>query len=167
MFDFVLELVERHCGRQVARQTARLALVDDARTTQSPYVDESMLPTPGRTFANQVQRHLDQHLADPYDLTGLAQHFHVSSRTLLRRYKADSDEPPLAYLQRARVRRARHLLENTDRTLADIQGAVGYRDAGAFADLFTRHVGVRPTAYRARFRHQAAQPSSASTSGEA
>jgi transcriptional regulator GlxA family with amidase domain len=155
MFDFVIELVERHCGRQVARQTARVALVDDARTSQSPYVDESMLPTPGRSFANQVQRYLDQHLADPYDLTGLARQFHVSARTLLRRYKADSDEPPLAYLQRARMRRARQLLENTDRTLADIQSAVGYRDAGAFADLFSRHVGLRPTAYRARFRPEA------------
>lgn len=169
MYDFVIELVERHCGRQVARQTARLALVDDARTSQAPYVDESMLPTSGRSFAHQVQRFLDQHLAEPYDLTRLAQHFHVSSRTLLRRYKADSDEPPLAYLQRARVRRARQLLENTDRTLGDIQGAVGYRDSGAFSDVFVRHVGVRPTAYRARFRHGAAdpQPSSARTSAEA
>jgi len=156
MFDFVIDLIERHCGRQVARRTARVALVDDARTSQSPYVDESMLPTPGRSFANQVQRYLDQHLADPYDLTGLAQQFHVSSRTLLRRYKADSGESPLAYLQRARMRRARHLLENTDRTLADIQSAVGYRDTGAFAALFSRHVGLRPTAYRSRFRAQAA-----------
>jgi transcriptional regulator GlxA family with amidase domain len=156
MFDFVIELIERTCGRQVARQTARVALVDDARTSHSPYVDESTLPTPGRSFANQVQRYLDQHLADPYDLTTLARQFHVSSRTLLRRYKADSGEPPLAYLQRARMRRARHLLENTDRTLADIQGAVGYRDAGAFADLFRRHVGLRPTACRSRFRAQAA-----------
>jgi transcriptional regulator GlxA family with amidase domain len=155
MYDFVVSLVERHCGRKVARQTARLALVDDARSSQAPYVDETMLPTPGRSFAHQVQRYLDQHLADPYDLTGLAQHFHVSSRTLLRRYKAESGEAPLAYLQRARVRRARQLLENTDRTLADIQVAVGYRDAGAFAGLFARHVGVRPTAYRSRFRQQA------------
>jgi transcriptional regulator GlxA family with amidase domain len=156
MFDFVIALIERQCGRQVARQTARIALVDDVRTSQSPYVDESMLPTPGRSFANQVQRYLDQHLADPYDLTRLALKFHVSSRTLLRRYKADSGEPPLAYLQRARIRRARHLLENSDRTLADIQSAVGYRDAGAFSDLFNRHVGLRPAAYRSRFRQQAA-----------
>lgn len=152
MYDFVVDLVERHCGRTVARQTARLALVDDARTSQAPYVDEAMLPAPGKSFANQVQRHLDQHLTEPYDLTRLAEHFHVSSRTLLRRYKADSGESPLAHLQRARVRRARHLLETTDRTLTEIQGAVGYRDAGAFADLFRRHVGVRPSAYRARFR---------------
>jgi transcriptional regulator GlxA family with amidase domain len=155
MYDFVIELLERTCGRQVARQTARLALVDDARTSQSPYVDERMLPTPGRSFANQVQRFLDQHLAEPYDLKALAREFHTSSRTLLRRYKADAGEPPLAYLQRARMRRARHLIENTDRTLADIQGAVGYRDAGAFAELFVRHVGLRPTAYRAKFRARA------------
>ena len=156
MFDFVIEVIERHCGREVARRTARLALLDDARTSQSPYVDERMLPTPGRSFASEVQRYLDQHLSEPYDLTRLARHFHVSTRTLLRRYKAESGEPPLAYLQGARMRRARHLLENTDRTLADIHGAVGYRDGGAFSELFTRHIGLGPKAYRSRFRQQAA-----------
>ena len=155
MYDFVIGLVERHCGRQVARRTARIALVDDARTSQTPYVDETMLPTPGRSFAHQVQRHLEQHLADRYDLERLARHFHVSTRTLLRRYKAEVGESPLASLQRARVRRARHLLERTDRTLADIQASVGYRDAGAFAALFERHAGARPTAYRSRFRQPA------------
>lgn len=152
MFDFVLDLVEQTCGRAVARRTARVALVDDARTSQAPYVDERMLPATGHSFARRVQRHLDQHLAEPYDLTALAEQFHVSSRTLLRRYKAESGESPLAYLQRARVRRARHLLENTDRTLTEVQLAVGYRDSGAFAELFDRHVGLRPSAYRSRFR---------------
>src|SRR4051794_3921743 len=155
MFDFVLDLLERHCGRTVARQTARIALVDAARTSQSPYVDESVLPTPGASFARQVQRRLDQHLAEKYDLTALARHFHVSSRTLLRRYKAETGEAPLASLQRARTRPARHLLEATDRSLAEIQAAVGYRDAGAFADIFERHLGIRPAAYRARFRSTA------------
>jgi len=155
MFDFVLGLLERHCGRTVARQTARIALVDDARTSQAPYVDESVLPPAGASFARQVQRYLDQHLVDRYDLTALARHFHVSTRTLLRRYKAETGEAPLAHLQRARTRRARHLLETTDRTLADIQAAVGYRDAGAFAEIFQRHLGLRPSAYRARFRNAA------------
>src|SRR3954454_4051821 len=155
MFDFVLGLLERHCGPRVARQTARIALVDDARTSQAPYVDESVLPPPGASFARQVQRHLDQHLVEKYDLTALAGHFHVSDRTLLRRYRSETGEAPLAHLQRARTRRSRHLLETTDRTIADIQVAVGYRDAGAFAEIFQRHVGIRPSAYRARFRSAA------------
>lgn len=152
MYDFVLDLVERQYGPRVSRQTARIALLDDARTTQTPYVDQDLLPATGTSFSNEVQRYLDQNLADPYDLSALAAHFRTSTRTLLRRYKSDTGEPPLAYLQRARVRRARHLLENTDRGVGEIRSSVGYRDAGAFSELFHRHVGVRPSAYRARFR---------------
>lgn len=50
MYDFVLELIERHHGATVARRTARIALLDDARTSQSPYVDEKLLPPAGASF---------------------------------------------------------------------------------------------------------------------
>ena len=149
MYDFVLDLVERRCGPQAARRTARVALVDDARTSQTPYVDPDLLPASGRSFADRVRRHLDQHLRERYDLGGLAATFHVSERTLLRRYKAETGETPLAHLQRSRMRRARHLLETSDHSLREIQNAVGYRDPGSFGDLFARHFDVRPGAYRA------------------
>jgi transcriptional regulator GlxA family with amidase domain len=52
------------------------------------------------------------------------------------------------------VRRARHLLETNDRTVASISAAVGYQDAGTFAALFARHTGRRPRDYRAAFRRR-------------
>ncbi|MGH1562183.1 GlxA family transcriptional regulator [Mumia sp. DW29H23] len=151
MYDFVLDLVGRHCGPSAARRTARIALVDDARSSQAPYVDERMLPTTGSTFSARVERWLDQHLDERYDLSALADAFHTSTRTMLRRYKADTGDTPLGYLQRARVRRAQHLLARTDRTAQQVARDVGYRDAATFSRLFVRHVGLGPTAYRATF----------------
>ncbi|MFF3604997.1 GlxA family transcriptional regulator [Streptomyces sp. NPDC002463] len=152
MYDFALDLIRRHGGPRVARATARLALVDDARTSQTPYVDARLLPQPGHAFSERVMRHLDQHLADRYDLAALAAAFGVSTRTLLRRFSAETGRTPLAHLQASRVRRARHLLETTDRTVAAVAGSVGYRDPGTFAALFTRHTGRPPSAYRTAFR---------------
>lgn len=152
MYDFALDLIARHSGRDVARATARVALVDDARTVQTPYVDARLLPQPGNTFSRKVMRHLDQHLTVRYDLTELASTFHVSTRTLLRRFANETGQTPLAYLQSARIRRAGHLLETTDRTVASICAAVGYRDPGTFAALFAKHTGQRPGDYRAAFR---------------
>jgi transcriptional regulator GlxA family with amidase domain len=151
MYDFVLGLLERHHGDTVARQTARIALLDDNRTSQAPYVDERLLPPAGSSFASSVRRHLEGNLGLPYDLSRLAEHFHISTRTLLRHYRAETGEAPLAHLQRARVRRAKHLLETTTWTLGDVQRAVGYRDNGAFTALFQRYTGLRPRDYRARF----------------
>ncbi|MFF5448794.1 GlxA family transcriptional regulator [Streptomyces sp. NPDC012888] len=151
MYDFALDLIRRHSGARVARTTARVALVDDARTSQTPYADPRLLPQPGREFSGQVMRRLDQNLGERYDLTALADAFQVSARTLLRRFADETGRTPLAHLQASRVRRARHLLENTDRTVAAIAAAVGYRDPGTFAALFARHTGHSPSAYRTAF----------------
>ncbi|QYC38358.1 HTH-type transcriptional activator RhaS [Nonomuraea coxensis DSM 45129] len=154
MYDFALALIREHSGARVARATARVALVDDARSSQSPYVDPRLLPQPGAAFSRGVMRWLDQNLAAPYDLAALARTFNVSTRTLLRRFAGETGRSPLAYLQSSRVRRARHLLETTDRTVAGIAAAVGYRDSGTFAALFARHTGRRPQDYRATFRDE-------------
>ncbi|MCW7984799.1 AraC family transcriptional regulator [Streptomyces platensis subsp. clarensis] len=154
MYDFALQLIREHDGPRVARSTARIALVDDARSTQAPYVDPELIPTVGREFSLGVKRWLDQNLSTRYDLPTLAQEFHVSTRTMLRRFGDEAGETPLAYLQTVRVRRARHLLETTDRTVASIAADVGYRDPGAFSDIFARHTGQRPREYRALFHRR-------------
>ncbi|MFD0345301.1 GlxA family transcriptional regulator [Kitasatospora aburaviensis] len=98
----------------------------------------------GQEFSLGVKRWLDQNLGARYDLPALAREFHVSTRTMLRRFAAEAGETPLAYLQAVRVRRARHLLETTDRTVAGIAADVGYRDPGTFSGIFARHTGRRP-----------------------
>ncbi|MFI6519136.1 GlxA family transcriptional regulator [Spirillospora sp. NPDC050679] len=155
MYDFALELIREHSGAGVARTTARVALLDDARSSQSPYVDARLLPRPGSGFSRGVMRRLDQNLAARYDLTALSEAFNVSTRTLLRRFADETGQSPLEYLQASRVRRARHLLETTDRTVAAIAAAVGYKDPGTFAALFAKHTGRRPRDYRASFRRDA------------
>ncbi|MFL9679893.1 GlxA family transcriptional regulator [Streptomyces sp. KL110A] len=152
MYDFALRFVRDHDGPRAARATARVALLDDTRSTQSPYVDTNLLPATGHAFAATVMRRLDQNLAARYDLPALAREFGVSTRTLLRRFGAETGRTPLAYLHGARVRRAVHLLETTDRTVAAIAADVGYRDPGTFAGIFTRHTGRRPSVHRATSR---------------
>ncbi|WP_418959497.1 GlxA family transcriptional regulator [Streptomyces tritici] len=155
MYDFALGFIGEHHGPAVARSTARIALVDDARTSQAPYVDPALVPAAGEEFSSAVKRWLDLNLAARYDLSALARAFHVSTRTMLRRFGEETGETPLAYLQSARVRRARHLLETTDRTVASVAAEVGYGDAGSFSGVFVRHTGERPRDYRARFRRRA------------
>lgn len=154
MFDFALRLIREHDGPHIARSTARIALVDDARSTQAPYVDLGLLPATGSGFSAGVKRWLDQNLGARYDLPALARAFGMSTRTMLRRFGDEAGESPLAYLQTARVRRARHLLETTDRTVAGIAADVGYRDPGTFSAIFARHTGRRPRDYRAAFRRR-------------
>lgn len=150
--DLATALVRDHLGDDVARTTARITLVAENRTSQAPYIVDSMLPAVRAPFADEVGAWLIERLAEPYDLTRLADAFHVSTRTMLRRFGTETGESPLDFLRRARVRAARQLLETTDLPLGRIIERVGYRDAGTFRRLFVGQVGAGPTDYRRQFR---------------
>ena len=75
----------------------------------------------------------------------------MSLRNFVRRFKQATGDSPLIYLQKLRVAAAKRLLENDHRTMQEIRDAVGYQDVAFFRQLFQRHTGVSPSAYRRRF----------------
>ena len=147
--DLAMELIRRHVGEATARRTARVTLVPDNRTSQAPYIDP-VQRTPPDEFAEDVKRWLATRLADPYDLGRLAAAFHVSTRTVLRRFAHACDQSPLEHLQDLRVVRAKRVLE-AGLSVQDAMLTVGYSDPGTFRRLFTRRVGLTPAAYRRTF----------------
>jgi transcriptional regulator GlxA family with amidase domain len=148
VFELARRLAQDHYGAKVAAATARLALVSGRRSSQLPYVDTALLPGDPQTLAGQVQRWLAARLHQRYDLATLAAAFHVSARTLLRRYREQAGGTPLSWLQQARVQKARHWLESSRKSLAQIVEDVGYEDVATFSRLFLRHVGETPASYR-------------------
>ena len=152
MYDFALDLIREHSGARVARTTARIALVDDARSSQTPYVDARLLPQPGT--GSPAGSCDGSTRTSPRATTSarLADAFHVSTRTLLRRFADETGQSPLDYLQSARVRRAPtpprddrpHRRQHLHR--GRLPGP------GTFAALFAKHTGRRPRDYRAAFR---------------
>ena len=60
-------------------------------------------------------------------------------------------DSPLTYLQKLRIAAAKRLLESDHRSMQEISDAVGYQDVVFFRQLFQRHTGVSPSAYRRRF----------------
>ncbi|MFE3290921.1 GlxA family transcriptional regulator [Rhodococcus sp. NPDC059234] len=150
--DLATAIVRDHLGAGVARATARITLVPENRTSQAPYVVESMVATATGPFAAAVERWLVDRLAEPYSLSRLADAFHVSTRTLLRRYADEAARSPLSYLREARIGAAKRLLAETDLTLATIAHRVGYRDPGTLRRLFADQVGIGTAEYRRQFR---------------
>lgn len=150
-FDLAIHLVKKTLGAEVATATARLALLSQPRASQAPFVDSALLgPASLPTFAHSVAQWLGARLAQTYNLERLAQAFHVSTRTLLRRVKAQTGDSPLALLQQARVDKAKQLLSDSAWSIAQITEAVGYADVPTFTRLFANHVGETPARYRRR-----------------
>lgn len=149
-FDLVIHLVKRHLGADVASATAAVALLPSERVSQSPYVDVGLLERELPTFSQNLVQWFKARLADAFDLEAVAQAFHVSGRTLIRRVKAETGKSPLTLLQEARVEEARRLLKSRDWPIVRIVEAVGYSDVVSFSRLFTRLVGETPAKFRRR-----------------
>lgn len=68
-----------------------------------------------------------------------------------REFRRTFGEPPHVYLLTRRLERAASLLQNTDRSVADICLSVGLQSVGSFTTSFTRTYGRSPTEYRRAF----------------
>lgn len=109
------------------------------------------LEVPAYDFGLEVRRYIDERYAEALDLQGLAERFKVSPYHLAHRFKAAIGCPPIHYLIRRRVGEAQSLLINTELSIAEIAGHVGYHHPGHFNATFKKLVGVTPGRYRRRY----------------
>ncbi len=148
--ELALSLVAANATPEVARLTGRLTLTAANRPSQLAYTDTSpalAVAGFGQLVADELARQIDR----PYDLTSLAARMHVSTRTLLRRFKNETGTSPLQHLHALRIRRAQYLLETTDRSFERIVTEVGYSDPATFRRAFVTAVRMTPSEYRNRF----------------
>jgi transcriptional regulator GlxA family with amidase domain len=149
-FDLAIQLIKQVMGTKTAKATAKIALLQSNRVSQAPFITSSLTINSTPSFTRSIQIWLKERLIEPFDLEKLAQAFHISSRTLLRRIKSETGKSPLSLLQQARVDKAKYLLSNKNWSVAKITEEVGYQDVSSFTQLFVRLVGESPAQYRRR-----------------
>ncbi|MGYP000081270822 len=153
-FDLGLHLIERFYGFEVAIQTAKSFVIDYRRDSQLSYSLMKIAKPHQDALVQEVQNWMEQHYSQNFNLDEIAQHFNLSTRSLIRRFKAALDLAPNQYLQAMRIEAARKQLEQTDYTVEQIMLAVGYNDSSSFRRLFLKKTGLTPLDYRRRFsRH--------------
>ena len=96
----------------------------------------------------RVLDYLEAHLSGEITVARLAKEAGLSEFHFSRRFKQTTGVPPLRYLLRLRIARARQLLRETDKSVIDVGLEVGFTSPSYFAHLFRREVGVTPSEYR-------------------
>jgi AraC family transcriptional activator FtrA len=149
--DLCLQVLRRDHGQAYANDMARMLISPPHRTGgQAQYrsargsVAEGTL---GPLMAWGLE-HLDQELTLPV----LAAKAHLSTRTLSRRFEAETGRGARQWITERRVERARALLEDSALTVTQIAYATGFGSLAAFRRHFTRLTGATPRAYRETFR---------------
>jgi transcriptional regulator GlxA family with amidase domain len=149
--DLSLYLVEKFCGHEVAMQSAKAMLIETPRAWQSGFAIVPLKTEHSDDNISSAQEWLHENFHKSFSLEAPARRVGMSLRNFIRRFKQATGDSPLMYLQKLRIAAAKRLLESNHRTVQEISDAVGYQDVAFFRNLFQRHTGVSPSAYRQRF----------------
>ncbi|MEK8032916.1 helix-turn-helix transcriptional regulator [Ideonella sp. DXS29W] len=124
-------------------------ILDEIRTLP---VEQLGLPLPREARLQRIARALIANPADDRDLESWAAWASVSSRTLSRRFVAETGFHFTAWRQRARLMRSLEMLASGMPVTA-IALDLGYSTASAYIALFRRTFAETPAAFRLRLQH--------------
>jgi CheY-like chemotaxis protein/AraC-like DNA-binding protein len=99
-------------------------------------------------FLRRTIETVDRHLSNfEFDVEALAKQMAVSRRQLFRKLKAVTGGTPNGLIRAMRLKRAAHLLRETQMTITEIIYAVGFSDLKHFRSVFREQFGVLPGEY--------------------
>jgi len=106
---------------------------------------ESGLP---RYKLRRVMAYVDASLGGPISLDDLASVAGVSRFHFHRQFRKTVGVTPREYVLRARIERAKGLLTESDLTVGEVSGAVGFVDQSHFSNNFRRLTAMTPRGFR-------------------
>lgn len=150
--DLCLSFVEADCGPQVALAVARNLVLfmrrPGGQTQYSAGLNVQAAATP------RLRQLIADISADPtgdQNVGRLAERVMMSERTFSRVFQKETGVSPAAFVELARVNRAKALLETSDWPLARVADRAGFGSVEALHRAFNKRVLVTPGDYRQRF----------------
>lgn len=123
-------------------------LLGSAMVTELGHAHPAGLHAHGDEVVRRATRALARDLLRPWSLTDLASQAHVSTTTLVDRFRAALGLTPMQLLRRLRLRHAMDELTSTEAPLATIAHRSGYGSAEAFVRAFRAETGCTPGRWR-------------------
>jgi AraC-like DNA-binding protein len=105
--------------------------------------------------ARDMLRSMD---GEPLTIDAVAREAAISRFHFIRQFEAFFGDTPHQYRIRARLDRAKELLQSSEYSVTDVCMEVGFSSLGSFSNLFARRVGVSPSVYRRQYRSSIVVP---------
>ncbi|MDR9456824.1 MAG: substrate-binding domain-containing protein [Salegentibacter sp.] len=100
-------------------------------------------------FLKELNEHIQNNLKDPdFSVEELARLLKISRVQLYRKVKALLDMSISEYINEQRLRKARHLLQDTSLNISEIAYSVGFSSPGYFSTSFKNKYGESPKQFR-------------------
>ncbi|OHV84022.1 GlxA family transcriptional regulator [Ensifer sp. LCM 4579] len=142
-------LVDRHIGKAQATKSLNIMMISGA--------EEGGAPQPGLTLdfrtkdlvVRKALLLMQQNLDTPLSVAEIARHLNIGKRKLERHFRDALAISPLSAFIEMRLSHARHMLENTDKSIASIAAESGFCDSSHLSRLFRRRFDGTPQQFRA------------------
>lgn len=92
--------------------------------------------------------YFNEHFTQEISIEAYAKGLHMSVSWFIRSFRHYMGMPPLQYITSIRISKAKELLKNTDYSIQEISGLVGYDNPLYFSRIFRKQTGSAPSAYR-------------------
>ena len=102
----------------------------------------------GNELAYQVKNELDKSIAVHITVEDIAKKLYHSKNDVIKQFKKQYGITPYAYLIDQRILRAKNILVNTNKSLADIASYLCFSSEYHFSNCFKSKVGISPRQYR-------------------
>ncbi|MBQ8005211.1 MAG: helix-turn-helix transcriptional regulator [Clostridia bacterium] len=83
----------------------------------------------------------------------IALHLNISTVYLRKIFFAEKGIPPMSYLRKLRVERAKEFLKLPGKSIGEIAIEVGYSDIYSFSRAFKREMGMTPSYYALKYKN--------------
>lgn len=140
-YNYLAELDRQNAFEDVCSWVVRMldAFIDAVYSTRN---------VKSSRYLGGVMEYIHEHYAEPVSLEQAAARVPISPYYLSHIFRDELGMTFLEYVTRVRIEEAKELLVSTDMRIRDIAAQVGYDDAGYFAKVFRKTVGVTPNQYR-------------------
>jgi transcriptional regulator GlxA family with amidase domain len=141
-------LIDRHLGRAVAQKASQVLLFDRERAGSEAQPRPPLYASVSEPRVRRAILLMEQHLARPISIPVMARELGLSMRQLERLCRTHTGLSPASIYRQLRMRYARWLVDNTDRSMTEIAIDAGFADCAHFSRQFKDVYGLSPSTRR-------------------
>ena len=149
--NMLLYIFEKHLGREISVLASKMFEIDIERKSQNPFVIFIGQKQHGDEVVLKAQEFIENNPTATFTVDGICDKFSIGRRTFERRFKNNTSNSVVEYIQRVKVEFAKKHLETGRKSVNEIIYEAGYNDIDAFRKVFKKFTDLSPLDYRKKF----------------
>ncbi len=105
-------------------------------------------PDDPHSVCREIKLYVKEHLNENFTLNDLCRHVNFSPSYVDRKFKEQTGESVMRYVNRQKIAAAQSLLDNPSVPIFAVAERLGYYDANYFSAFFKKQTGLSPSEYR-------------------